>query len=90
MKAFAEEPVVTKRARITEEIRVHADRDEHVQKIAETLRHTDVKVAELPSIRTFDVSRYRDHFDKTYAAATSCRRSRRPTSSASDSRAHRW
>ncbi|HEY1817255.1 MAG TPA: YsnF/AvaK domain-containing protein [Kofleriaceae bacterium] len=66
VKAFTEEPVVTKRARITEEIHVHTDRDEHVQKIAETLRHTDVKVAELPPIRTFDVSRYRDHFDKTY------------------------
>jgi uncharacterized protein (TIGR02271 family) len=66
VKAFAEQPVVTKRARVTEEIHVHTDRDERVQKVNETLRHTDVKIAELPSMRTFDVSRYRDHFEATY------------------------
>ncbi len=67
LKAFAEEPLVTKRARVVEEIRIHKDRDEKMAKVNDTLRHTDVKIVELPSARAFDVSRYRDHFAKTYA-----------------------
>jgi len=67
LNAVAEEPVVTKRARVTEEIHIHKDRGERVAKVNETLRHTDVKVAEIPVDRTFDASRYQDHFDKTYA-----------------------
>ena len=68
LKAIAEEPIVTKRARVTEEIRVHKNRDERVAKINDTLRHTDVRVAQLPSERTFDATRYRDHFARTYGS----------------------
>jgi hypothetical protein len=66
VNAVAEEPIVNKRAHVTEEIRVHKDRDERVAKINETLRHTDVKVSELPCDRVFDASAYREHFTKTY------------------------
>ncbi len=63
---MAEEPVVTKRAHVVEEIRVHKDRNERVEKLTDTLRHTDVQLTELPGERTFDASRYREHFAKTY------------------------
>jgi uncharacterized protein (TIGR02271 family) len=66
LKAYGEEPVVNKRARVVEEIRVHKDRNEHLAKVNDTLRHTDVKIVELPSQHTFDMSRYREHFLKTY------------------------
>jgi uncharacterized protein (TIGR02271 family) len=66
LKAIAEEPIVTKRARVTEEIRIHKNHAERVAKINETLRHTDVRLAQLPSERTFDATRYRDHFARTY------------------------
>ncbi len=48
LKANAEEPFITKRAHIVEEIRVHKDALEHEEKIQEKLRHTDVDVSEIP------------------------------------------
>jgi uncharacterized protein (TIGR02271 family) len=51
LKASAEEPYVTKRAHIVEEIRVHKDASEHEEKIQERLRHTDVDVSEIPGYR---------------------------------------
>lgn len=48
LKANAEEPFITKRAHIVEEIRVHKDASEHEEKIQDRLRHTDVDVSELP------------------------------------------
>ncbi|HTR56287.1 MAG TPA: YsnF/AvaK domain-containing protein, partial [Kofleriaceae bacterium] len=44
MKATAERPVVTKRARVVEEIRVHKDVSEHVETVRDTIRHTEVRV----------------------------------------------
>jgi uncharacterized protein (TIGR02271 family) len=66
LRATAEEPVITKRAHVVEEVRVHKDRDEKIAKVNETLRHTDVTLSDLPSERTFDASRFRDHFNKYY------------------------
>jgi uncharacterized protein (TIGR02271 family) len=66
VRAFGEEPQVTKRARVVEEIRVHKDRGERLERVNDSLRHTDVRVAELPSHRPFDASRYREHFARTY------------------------
>jgi len=51
LKASAEEPFITKRAHIVEEIRVHKDASEHEEKIQERLRRTDVDVTEIPGYR---------------------------------------
>jgi uncharacterized protein (TIGR02271 family) len=51
LKASAEEPIVTKRAHVVEEIRIHRDRTERVETIRDTLRHTEVELAELPGDR---------------------------------------
>jgi uncharacterized protein (TIGR02271 family) len=67
LRARAEEPVVSKRAHVVEEIRIHKDRDERTQRINDVLRHTDVQLSEIPSERTFDATRYAEHFKKTYA-----------------------
>lgn len=70
LRARAEEPVVRKRAHVVEEIRVHKDKNERRQSITDSLRHTDVKVADLPGERAFDASRYREHFEKFYGGKT--------------------
>jgi uncharacterized protein (TIGR02271 family) len=51
LKASAEEPYITKRAHVVEEIRVHKDASEHDEKIHERLRRTDVDVSEIPGGR---------------------------------------
>jgi len=51
LKASAEEPFITKRAHIVEEIRVHKDASEHEEKIQDRLRRTDVDVTEIPGYR---------------------------------------
>lgn len=48
MKASAEQPYVTKRAHIVEEIRVHKDAEEHEEKIQDRVRHTEVDITDLP------------------------------------------
>lgn len=67
LEAMAEEPVITKRAHVVEEIRIHRDRTERVEKINDSLRHTDVSIKELAGRRLFDASPYADHFNATYA-----------------------
>lgn len=66
LKESHEEPVVTKRAHVVEEIRIHKDRNERVQTVNDTLRHTDVQLRDLPGERAFDASAYREHFAKAY------------------------
>ncbi len=39
-----EEPVVSKEARVTEELRVHKETEEHVEHVEDTVRHTEVDV----------------------------------------------
>jgi len=53
MKASSEEPVIAKRAHIVEEIRVHKDATERVERVHDTLRHTDVQFADLPAERGY-------------------------------------
>src|SRR5215510_2730761 len=48
----AEEPVVTKRARVVEEVVVHKDVTEHTETVRETVRHTDVEVTREPETVT--------------------------------------
>jgi uncharacterized protein (TIGR02271 family) len=49
---MAEEPVVSKRARVVEEVVVHKDVDEHTEVVRETVRRTDVEVDEKGTPRT--------------------------------------
>ncbi|MFT3925427.1 MAG: YsnF/AvaK domain-containing protein [Myxococcales bacterium] len=51
LKASAEEPYITKRAHVVEEIRVHKDASEHEERIQDRLRHTEVDVSEIPGYR---------------------------------------
>jgi uncharacterized protein (TIGR02271 family) len=54
IKASAEEPVITKRAHVVEEIRIHKDRTERVETVNDTLRHTEVELSELPDRRRLE------------------------------------
>jgi uncharacterized protein (TIGR02271 family) len=56
LKATAEEPFITKRAHVVEEIRIHKDRTERVEAVDDTLRHTEVELSELPDRRRLDAS----------------------------------
>jgi len=51
LKATAEEPFITKRAHVVEEIRIHKDRTERIEAVNDTLRHTEVELSELPDRR---------------------------------------
>ncbi len=44
VRESTEEPVVSKRARVVEEVHVNKDVSEHDEKVRDTVRHTDVKV----------------------------------------------
>lgn len=66
LHARVEEPVVTKRARVVEEIRIHKDRAERSEKISDNLRHTEVQISDVAGERSFDAGRYRDHFERFY------------------------
>ena len=48
----AEEAVITKRARVVEEVVVHKDVTEHTETVRETVRHTDVDVQREPAPTT--------------------------------------
>jgi uncharacterized protein (TIGR02271 family) len=54
LKATAEEPFITKRAHVVEEIRIHKDRTERVEAVNDTLRHTEVELSELPDRRRIE------------------------------------
>ena len=73
----AEEPVVTKRARVVEEVVVHKDVTEHTETVRGTERHTDVDVQREPETATEtrrgtapqDFATYDPMFRKHYATA---------------------
>ena len=73
----AEEPVVTKRARVVEEVVVHKDVTEHTETVRGTVRHTDVDVQREPETATEakrgtapqDFATYDPMFRKHYATA---------------------
>jgi uncharacterized protein (TIGR02271 family) len=44
VKEYAEEPVVSKQARVVEEVRVHKDATERTETVRENVRHTEVNV----------------------------------------------
>ncbi|HVJ14938.1 MAG TPA: YsnF/AvaK domain-containing protein [Polyangiaceae bacterium] len=69
LKATCEEPVFSKQARVVEEIRLHKDTTERVEKVHDTLRHTDVQISEIPATRGFEASRYAEHFKQNFESS---------------------
>jgi uncharacterized protein (TIGR02271 family) len=76
MTEKVEEPVVTKRARVVEEVVVHKDVTEHTETVRGTERHTDVDVQREPEtatatrrVTTQDFATYNDDFRKHCATA---------------------
>ena len=72
---MAEEPVVSKRARVVEEISVAKETRERKETVHETLRRTEVTVekvgkeAATPSVPDYDETDFRDDFERRYAGA---------------------
>jgi uncharacterized protein (TIGR02271 family) len=64
IRESAEEPVVSKTARVVEEVRVGKETTERKQKIKETARRTDVEVQ-----RSGENDDYRAHFQQNYGTA---------------------
>jgi len=77
MTEKAEEPVVTKRARVVEEVVVHKEATEHTETVRGAERHTDVDVQREPETATptrrvtapQDFATYTDDFRKHYGTA---------------------
>ncbi len=72
VQEFAEEPVISKQARVVEEVRVGKDVSERTETVRDKVRHTDVRVEQTPAsageTRTFDDSDFRADFQKRYGA----------------------
>jgi uncharacterized protein (TIGR02271 family) len=66
LPSYTEEPFITKRARVVEEIRIHKDTTERVERVHDTLRHTDVELSEIPGEPRFDKAFYLAHFQRHY------------------------
>lgn len=71
VQEFAEEPVVSKQARVVEEVRVGKEISERTETIRDNARHTEVNVDETPgsSGGKFDDSDFRGDFQKRYAGS---------------------
>lgn len=70
MKEYAEEPVISKQARVTEEIRVGKDTTEREQTIRDTVRRTEVNVEDLGKGGDSALhSDFRRDFDTRYSAS---------------------
>jgi uncharacterized protein (TIGR02271 family) len=66
VRETAEEAVVAKRARVVEEVRVGKQVDERSETVRDTLRHTEVEVANL---RPEDEEDFRRHWQAAYGSA---------------------
>jgi uncharacterized protein (TIGR02271 family) len=58
MHEYAEQPIIAKEARIVEEVVIHKTVREHVERIADKIRNTELEFE-----RPFDASMYRKHFE---------------------------
>ena len=71
VQEFAEEPVVAKRARVVEEVRVGKDVSERTETVRDKVRHTEVNVEKTPRTagqsQAFDDSEFRTDFQRRYA-----------------------
>jgi uncharacterized protein (TIGR02271 family) len=57
MKALSEVPLIGKRAHVVEEIVIKKEVTERVEKVRDTVRHTDVDVTEFPSATGYKTSK---------------------------------
>ena len=64
MTETVEEPVVSKSARVVEEVTVHKETQEHTETVQDTVRRQDVEVEQGATAQTRDVQGF-----ETYAAA---------------------
>ena len=69
MTETAEEAVIEKRARVTEEVVVGKETTERTQKVKDTVRHTDVNVERIGNSGADYEEDYRADWQKNYAAA---------------------
>lgn len=58
VRGITEEPVIRKRARVTEEIRLHKDRSETLQNVDDTVRHTELAMTDLPAEQDLSAPAY--------------------------------
>jgi uncharacterized protein (TIGR02271 family) len=69
VRATSEEPVVEKRARVTEEVVVNKDVEQHTERVRDTVRRSDVEVEK---INAGDLERYRTgwrgHYQTQFAS----------------------
>jgi len=69
LPTFEEEPLLTKRARVVEEILIHKDATERVEHVHDALRHTDLTISRLPTERMSSLAYYEEDFKKNYGDA---------------------
>jgi len=71
VKEYAEEPVVEKRARVVEEVRVGKDVSERTETVRDSVRHTEVNVEQLADAGKtgFDDADFRRHFQQSYGTS---------------------
>jgi uncharacterized protein (TIGR02271 family) len=66
MKEYAEEPVVSKSARVVEEVRVRKDATERQEKIRDTVRNTEVEVEDLGGATAQKYDDYTEDFRRDF------------------------
>jgi uncharacterized protein (TIGR02271 family) len=76
VQEYAEEPIVSKEARVTEEVRINKEATERRQTVKDTVRHTEVNVENLGEGRTKarsgpnDINEdFRNHFTSYYGSS---------------------
>jgi stress response protein YsnF len=72
VKEYAEEPVIEKRARVVEDVRVGKDVSDRTETIRDSVRRTEVDVEPLGSRAgggAIDDTEFRRHFQQTYGAS---------------------
>lgn len=75
VQEFAEQPVVSKQARVVEEVRIGKDVTSRTENVSDTLRRTEVDVENIPAERqtaagsSYDDTAFRQDFQTNYASA---------------------
>jgi uncharacterized protein (TIGR02271 family) len=71
VKEYAEEPVIEKRARVTEDVRVGKNASERTETVRDSVRHTEVNVEPLAGSKGagMDDAEFRRHFQQTYGTS---------------------
>jgi stress response protein YsnF len=74
VQEFAEEPVVSKEARVVEEVRIGKETSERTETVRDTVRHTEVEVEQIPGKESsarkgsFDDADFRRDFKTRYGS----------------------